>query len=108
MPFRLTFTLIVGIVYDGISDSDKITDEDYQADSTTISLSFAGFKSTLHGISSFVWAVGSSPGLEDIQSYTEIGVIPPEDQSTLNDGNYDLYIFLYRVCHFNSNSFLLR
>ena len=45
---------------------------------------FSGFESTLHGISSFAWAVGTEPSLEDIQPFTELGISVVEE--TNNDG----------------------
>jgi hypothetical protein len=35
---------------------------------------FTGFESKLHGISSYDWAVGTTPGDEDIQPYVERGI----------------------------------
>lgn len=70
---------VPGIVFDGIGNREEFYDIDYDSDSATASLSFSGFKSTIHGIASFEWAVGTKPGLEDVQPFTETGLIPPEE-----------------------------
>ena len=82
---------MVGIVYDGIHEENEFGDVDYDSDSASVSISFSGFQSTLHGISSFVWAVGREPGLEDIQAYTENGIIHLEDNEKEN-GNLIYFI----------------
>ena len=61
-------------MYDGIQSSQEHGDVDYDSDFSSVSVSFTGFQSTSHGIASFFWAVGTAPGLEDIQPYTEYGI----------------------------------
>ena len=62
-------------------------DIDYDVDSSSISVKFSGFESALHGISSFVWAVGTKPGLEDVQPFTEIGIYTSEEGNDAGTGN---------------------
>ena len=73
-----------GIIFDGIQPNTLLEDLDYVGDASTVSVRFSGFESTLHGISSFAWAVGTEPSLEDIQPFTELGISVVEE--TNNDG----------------------
>ena len=67
---------VVDGIVDGIEQSGDIFDGDidYTVDDTTMSITFNGFKSTLHGIKYFVWAVGTSPDREDSLPFTERGL----------------------------------
>ena len=63
-------------------------------------MSFSGFKSTIHGIASFEWAVGTKPGLEDVQPFTETGLIPPEEDYIDGSGNDICYLNFHALCCF--------
>ncbi|XP_053401006.1 uncharacterized protein LOC123523226 isoform X2 [Mercenaria mercenaria] len=47
-------------------------------------MQFSGFESSLHGIMAFDWAIGTTPGAEDVQPYLEDGIINNEEYV---DGN---------------------
>ena len=51
-----------------------------------MSVTFSGFESTLHGISAFVWAVGTEAGLEDVQPFTELGINLSEEANADGTG----------------------
>ena len=73
-------------MYDGI-EGDTPKDIDYDLGSSSVSVKFSGFESALHGISSFVWAVETKPGLEDVQPFTEIGIYTSEEANDAGTGN---------------------
>ena len=81
-------------MYDGI-EGDTPEDIDYDLGSSSVSVKFSGFESTLHGISSFVWAVGTKPGLEDVQPFTEIGIYTSEEANDVGTGNSTLLCCSY-------------
>lgn len=62
-------------------------DIDYQADSHTVTMRFFGFESSLHGIMAFDWAIGTSPGAEDVQPFLEDGIIHEEEEDVAGNGN---------------------
>jgi hypothetical protein len=47
---------------------------------------FSGFESSLHGIMSFDWAIGTSPGAEDVQPFLEDGIIHNEEEDVIGNG----------------------
>ncbi|KAI8485717.1 hypothetical protein Bbelb_365510, partial [Branchiostoma belcheri] len=61
-----------GYVTDG---SDPTSDADYQMDNTAITAHFTGFESQLHGIAHYLWAVGTSSGAYDVQSFVSAGIV---------------------------------
>ncbi|XP_019616821.1 PREDICTED: uncharacterized protein LOC109464310 [Branchiostoma belcheri] len=61
-----------GYVTDG---SDPASDADYQMDNTAITAHFTGFESQLHGIAHYLWAVGTSSGAYDVQSFVSGGIV---------------------------------
>ena len=75
---------------DGIAQDDDIfkADIDYTNDDTTMEITFNGFKSTLHGIQKFVWAVGTSPSLEDIMPFTDSGLTFVENFDTTENSMF--------------------
>ena len=54
-------------------------DENYQQDTTSVGITFEGFESPGCGISSYEWALGSGPGLSDIQPYSSVGIVMLND-----------------------------
>ncbi|XP_078664148.1 uncharacterized protein LOC144907219 [Branchiostoma floridae x Branchiostoma belcheri] len=77
-PIRVVDRDKSGYVTDG---SDPTSDADYQMDNTAITAHFTGFESQLHGIAHYLWAVGTSSGAYDVQSFVSAGILlTPEDE----------------------------
>ncbi|XP_053400990.1 uncharacterized protein LOC123541000 [Mercenaria mercenaria] len=76
---------VTGTVHDGPYEHLK-DDIDYQADAHTVTMRFSGFESSLHGIMAFDWAIGTSPGTEDVQPYLEDGIIHNEEDDVSGNG----------------------
>lgn len=84
------------MVLDGADNIDKIVSEkaivdfesdlDYQLDSTTVTVQFTGFTSTMHGVMQFEIAVGTQPNGEDVLSFTEANIIHLEEPDTVGKG----------------------
>ncbi|XP_076076023.1 uncharacterized protein LOC143046845 [Mytilus galloprovincialis] len=80
-----------GLVIDGPEGTDGKTqmlneDLDYQLDFSTTTLQFRGFESHLHGVVDYEWAVGTTPGGEDVMSYTTHGLIHSEEAEVVGNG----------------------
>ncbi|XP_033637723.1 uncharacterized protein LOC117298529 [Asterias rubens] len=75
-PIRVVEEDQTGYVTDGPA---MLHDTDSQQERTTVTIWFDDFESQLHGISSYEWAVGTTPGGEDIQPLTSDGVVPGSD-----------------------------
>ncbi|XP_033637389.1 uncharacterized protein LOC117298318 isoform X2 [Asterias rubens] len=75
-PIRIVEEDQTGYITDGPT---MFQDTDYQHERTTVTIWFDNFESQLHGISSYEWAVGTTPGGEDIQPLTSDGVVPGSD-----------------------------
>ncbi|WAR05119.1 hypothetical protein MAR_020488, partial [Mya arenaria] len=76
---------VTGIAVDG--PQQGIThDIDYQGDLHTVTMSFSGFESSLHGIHTYDWAIGTSPQGEDVQPYLEYGISHTETESSDHHG----------------------
>ncbi|XP_070573546.1 uncharacterized protein [Ptychodera flava] len=81
-----------GLVFDGPEDQvpgesmDGYVDIDYQRETGTVTAQFNGFESEQHGIAHYEWAVGSRPGLDDIQPYISNGILINQYESGLGDG----------------------
>jgi len=78
---------ITGLVFDGADDT-MTADVNYQADTHSVTLTFSGFESSLHGIVNYDWAIGTQPGLEDLQPFIEHGVIHAEEVTVAGDGEW--------------------
>ena len=50
---------------------------------------FSGFESSLHGIMTFDWAIGTYPGSENIKPYLEHGISHEEEEDVAGDGMYE-------------------
>lgn len=88
MPrFTVIFQLWIfsGLAFDG-PYSDMESEVNYQADTHTVTLTFTGFESSLHGVMNYDWAVGTEPGTEDIQPYMEHGIVHTEEDNVAGDG----------------------
>ena len=57
------------------------TDRDYQLDRWSVTAQFSGFTSHLHGLSRFDWAVGTSPGGEQVMPFSVLGIVHDEEES---------------------------
>jgi hypothetical protein len=85
-------TSILGIVVDGADRteipvmSDIGDDTDYQSDMSTVSVQFTGFESHKHGVMAYEWAVGTTPGGEEIQPFMPHGIIHKEEKDVKGDG----------------------
>ncbi|XP_076085326.1 uncharacterized protein LOC143056125 [Mytilus galloprovincialis] len=80
-----------GLVVDGADRTDENTSElgvdvDYTVDTTTVTIQFNGFESHLHGVMMYEWAVGTSPGGEDVQPFMSEGIIHLEEENVAGDG----------------------
>ncbi|CAC5409205.1 unnamed protein product [Mytilus coruscus] len=80
-----------GLVIDGAEGTDGNTlvlneDLDYQLDFSTTTLQFNGFESHLHGVVDYEWAVGTTPGGEDVMSYTPHGLVHSEEADVVGNG----------------------
>ncbi|XP_060596420.1 uncharacterized protein LOC132750448 [Ruditapes philippinarum] len=76
---------VTGIVHDGPYEHLE-NDIDYQADTHTLTIQFSGFESSLHGILEYDWAIGTTPGSEDVQPYLEQGIIHNEEENVVGNG----------------------
>lgn len=61
---------LTGIVLDG----DQQTDEDAIADNTTASSHWYGFHDQQSDIFSYLWALGTSPGRDNIEAFRKVGI----------------------------------
>lgn len=66
---------------------DMGVDIDFTSDTTTVTVQFEGFESHLHGVMSYEWAVGTTPGGEDVQPFMSEGIIHTEEDNVAGDGN---------------------
>ncbi|XP_066300154.1 uncharacterized protein [Branchiostoma lanceolatum] len=71
-PIRVVDRDKTGYVTDG---TDPTSDADYQMDTAAITAHFSGFQSQLHGIAHYLWAVGTSSGSYDVQSFVSAGIV---------------------------------
>ena len=71
--------------------SDIGVDIDYQSDISTVSVQFTGFESHLHGVMAYEWAVGTTPGGEDVQPFMPHGIIHREEKDVKGDGKGFLF-----------------
>ncbi|KAK3788402.1 hypothetical protein RRG08_044436, partial [Elysia crispata] len=75
-----------GSVTDGPIDTDDlslagISDIDFQKDKTTVTAQFNGFSSHLKGVVKYDWAVGTSPGGEEIQPFMTAGIMHDDSET---------------------------
>jgi hypothetical protein len=83
---------LTGVVHDGPFE-DWTDDLDYQADEHTVTMRFSGFESSLHGIMLFDWAIGTSPGAEDVQPFLQDGIIHNEEEDVTGNGIVLFYFY---------------
>ncbi|VDI67222.1 Hypothetical predicted protein [Mytilus galloprovincialis] len=80
------------IVIDGTDNTDQDpvsdigVDIDYQSDISTLSVQYTGFESHLHGVMDYEWAVGTSPGGQDVTTFSSDGIFHVEEQTIAGDG----------------------
>lgn len=53
-----------------------------------MTMTFSGFESSRDGIVKFDWAVGTSPGGEEIQPFMEHGIVHSEENVVAGDGKF--------------------
>ncbi|KAK3104702.1 hypothetical protein FSP39_008103 [Pinctada imbricata] len=84
-----------GLVIDGPDGTETVVggasveltnDMDYTLDSSSVTVQFSGFESTVHGVMKFEQAVGTQPGGEEVLPFTEFGVIQAEEDNVTGDG----------------------
>ncbi|CAG2214886.1 unnamed protein product [Mytilus edulis] len=81
-----------GIVIDGTdrTDHDPVSDigidVDYQSDISTINVQYTGFESHLHGVMDYEWAVGTTPGGQDVTTFSSDGILHVEEETIAGDG----------------------
>ncbi|VDH98959.1 Hypothetical predicted protein [Mytilus galloprovincialis] len=80
-----------GLIVDGADGTDGTSTElgvdvDYTVDTTTVSIQFDGFESHLHGVMMYEWAVGTTPGGEEVQPFIIEGIIHSEEENVAGDG----------------------
>ncbi|XP_076085507.1 uncharacterized protein LOC143056307 [Mytilus galloprovincialis] len=80
-----------GLIVDGADGTDTTSTElgvdvDYTVDTTTVTIQFDEFESHLHGVMMYEWAVGTSPGGEDVQPFMSEGIIHSEEENVAGDG----------------------
>ncbi|XP_078621329.1 uncharacterized protein LOC144887805 [Branchiostoma floridae x Branchiostoma japonicum] len=83
-PIKVVAADVSGIVFDGtgaIDLSQTEIDVDYQLETTTASLHFEGFESAQHGIAGYEWGIGTTPGTDDVQPFTDMGIVSLEEPS---------------------------
>ena len=81
----LIIIFFLGLVIDGPYDTLEL-DLDYQADIHTATVRFTGFDSSMHGIVSFDWAIGTTAEGEDVKPYFEHGLIYDESPDIKGNG----------------------
>ncbi|CAH1249045.1 SELE [Branchiostoma lanceolatum] len=82
-PIKVVQADVSGLVFDGAGAIDltaPTVDVNYQLESTTVSLRFEGYASAQHGISGYEWGIGTSPGTDDIQPFTGMGIVAFKDE----------------------------
>ena len=67
-------------------------DIDVTLDVTTVTVQFEGFESADQGIMGYEWAVGTTPGGEELQGYTKQGIVLKEEMSVAGNGNFFLLL----------------
>ncbi|XP_052806226.1 uncharacterized protein LOC128235445 [Mya arenaria] len=76
---------VTGISVDGPKEGLS-NDIDYQSDMHTVTISFSGFESSLHGIQTYDWAIGTIPQGEDVQPYLEYAIRHSETEVSDHHG----------------------
>ena len=67
-------------MWDGVGTSFE-NDIDYQIEDHTITMSFSGFESALHGIDRYEWAIGTQPRYDDVMPFTDYGIIVTDERT---------------------------
>ncbi|XP_067658325.1 uncharacterized protein [Haliotis asinina] len=86
-PIRVVDQDKAGIVIDGGDATERENyvgigeDIDYQTDSGVVTVQFAGFESHEHGVMYYDWAVGTTPGGEEVQPFIMAGLSHDESES---------------------------
>lgn len=83
----LTFS---GVIIDGADGTEKGImgkDVDVTSDSSTVTAQFEGFTDDDQGIMEYEWAVGTTPGGEDLMGFTKQGIVLKEETAIAGNGN---------------------
>ncbi|XP_072034301.1 uncharacterized protein [Amphiura filiformis] len=84
-PIKVVAADNTGYVMDGPQQSLTDGDVDAQIEANAVTITFFGFASTLNGLRSYQWAIGTTPGGEDIQPYTTDGIVLTTKNSNDSD-----------------------
>ncbi|XP_048258679.1 uncharacterized protein LOC124137747 [Haliotis rufescens] len=88
-PIRVVVQDKTGIVIDGADSTERAyfmdigSDMDYQKDAGVVTVQFAGFESHEHGVTYYDWAVGTTPGGEEVQPFIKAGLIHEEAETNV-------------------------
>ncbi|XP_048258717.1 uncharacterized protein LOC124137708 isoform X1 [Haliotis rufescens] len=88
-PIRVVDQDKAGIVIDGADSTERAnfigigSDMDYQKDAGVVTVQFAGFESHEHGLTYYDWAVGTTPGGEEVQPFIMAGLIHEESETNV-------------------------
>jgi len=61
-------------------------DIDVTLDVTTVTVQFEGFESAEQGIMGYEWAVGTTPGGEEVQPFMPHAIVHKEEKDVKGDG----------------------
>ncbi|GAB1602264.1 uncharacterized protein LOC115224694 [Argonauta hians] len=86
-PITVLEANVPGVLYDGVS---MLSDTDFSKDTTTVSFSFAGFRSKACNIVSYEWGVGTQPFFSNMRPYSSHGL--SMDNSTVGHGQAHLQL----------------
>ncbi|XP_048250793.1 uncharacterized protein LOC124111176 [Haliotis rufescens] len=87
-PIRVVEEDKPGVAIDGADSTETASqgigvDIDYQKDVGVMTVQFAGFESQEHGVTYYDWAVGTTPGGEEVQPFIKAGLVHEEKQSNV-------------------------
>ncbi len=83
---------VAGAVFDG-----DTVDADYQGSTTILKANWSGFSDSGSGITSYQWAIGTSPGGTQVQGYTDVGNVTLGKTTNLTLDNGKTYIVSVRA-----------
>ncbi|XP_046574117.1 uncharacterized protein LOC124282192 [Haliotis rubra] len=89
-PIRVVDQDKAGIVIDGADSTERTdfmgigSDMDHQKDTGVVTVQFAGFESHEHGVTYYDWAIGTTPGGEEVQPFIMAGLIHEEAEANVS------------------------
>ena len=97
------FLYFTGIVADGATDTVLMstagqTDRDYELDKWSVTAQFNGYTSHLNGMARFDWAVGTTPGGEEVMPFSVLGIQHDEAETSVpGDGEHCVLFVIVTV-----------